>query len=46
MTTRAKRKVTEISKYCSLDLNGMNTELNFNILPLGSYNVLVGMDWL
>jgi len=24
----------------------MNTHLNINILPLGPYDVLVGMDWL
>ena len=29
-----------------LQLNGFTTEVNLNILPLGSYDLLIGMDWL
>jgi hypothetical protein len=27
-------------------MNGLNTKENLNILPLGSYDCLIGMDWL
>jgi hypothetical protein len=27
-------------------MNGINTMANLNILPLGSYDCLIGMDWL
>ena len=41
-----KRKVTEIVKDCRLNFNGLDTTINFNVLPLGSYDILIGMDWL
>jgi hypothetical protein len=27
-------------------MNGLHTQVALNILPLGSYDVLIGMDWL
>jgi hypothetical protein len=27
-------------------MNGLNTKEYLNILPLGSYDCLIGMDWL
>jgi hypothetical protein len=27
-------------------MNGLNTKVDVNIIPLGSYDCLVGMDWL
>jgi hypothetical protein len=33
-------------KSCSISLNGMNTSTNLNIIPLGSYDVFIGTDWL
>jgi hypothetical protein len=27
-------------------MNGVNTIVDLNIIPLGSYDVLIGMDWL
>jgi len=27
-------------------MNGINTIVDLNIIPLGSYHVLIGMDWL
>lgn len=27
-------------------MNGLNTKVDLNILPLGSYDHLIGMDWL
>ena len=31
---------------CPLVMNGLNTCVDVNVLPLGSYDVLIGMDWL
>jgi hypothetical protein len=46
LATRAKRKVNEMVKSCLVDMNGLNTREDLNILPLGSYDYLIGMDWL
>ena len=27
-------------------MNGLNTIVDLNIIPLGSYDVLIGMDWV
>jgi hypothetical protein len=42
----AKRKVTEMVKSCLMDMNGLSTREDLNILLLGSYDCLIGMDWL
>ena len=39
-----KHKVSEIVKECEVNLNGFLKKVNLNILPLGSYDVLIGMD--
>jgi len=44
--TGTKRKVSELVKKCPLGMNGLNTVADLNIIPLGSYHVLIGMDWL
>ena len=41
----AKRKVVELAKSCPMDMNGLSTKAYLNILPLGSYDCLIGMDW-
>ena len=46
LATGIRRKVSELVRNCPLDLNGLKTIADLNILPLGSYHVLVGMDWL
>jgi hypothetical protein len=46
LATGTKRKVTELVKSCSIDMKGMSTKAELNILPLGSYDCLIGMDWL
>ena len=46
LATGMKRKVTDIVKDCIISFNGLNTTVNLNILPLGSYDILIGMDWL
>jgi hypothetical protein len=44
--TGTKRKFIEMVKSCLMDMNGLNTSVDLNILPLGSYDCLIGMDWL
>jgi hypothetical protein len=46
LATGTKRKVTELVKSCPVDMNGLSTKVELNILPLGSYDCLIGMDWL
>jgi hypothetical protein len=46
LATGAKRKVTELVKSCPVNMNGLSTRVELNILPLGSYDCLIGMDWL
>jgi hypothetical protein len=41
-----KRKVVELVISCLVDMNGISTKGDSNILPLGSYDCLIGMDWL
>ena len=41
-----KHKVLEIVNDCELNLNGFPNRVNWNILPLGSYDILISMDWL
>jgi hypothetical protein len=44
LATRAKRKITEMVKACPMDMNGLRTKAYLNIIPLGSYEFLIGMD--
>ena len=46
LATRTKRKVTETVKQCSIKIYETNTLVNVNVLPLGSYDLLIGMDCL
>ena len=41
-----KRKVSEFIEKCPLVMNGLVTCVYLNVLPLVSYDVLIGMDWL
>lgn len=41
-----KTKVCEVVMECPLELTGIFTKSNLNILPMGSYVVLIEMDWL
>ena len=44
LATRRKRKVSEVVEKCPLVMDGLSTYVNLNILPLGSYDILIGMD--
>jgi hypothetical protein len=46
LATGAKRKISELVKYYPLDINGINTKVYVSIIPLISYDYLIGMDWL
>jgi hypothetical protein len=46
LATGTKRKVIELVNSCSVDMKGMSTKVELNIFPLGSYDCLIGMDWL
>jgi hypothetical protein len=38
--------IYELVKDSSIDMNGLDTKVDVNIIPLGSYDCLIGMDWL
>jgi hypothetical protein len=46
LATGSKRKVVKLVKSCPVGMNGLSTEEDLNIFPLGSYDFLIGMDWL
>jgi hypothetical protein len=31
---------------CSISINGVDTNIDLNIIPFESYDILIGMDWL
>jgi hypothetical protein len=44
LATGTKRKVAEVIPSCQFIMDGLLTQETLNILPLGSYDMLVGMD--
>eukprot|EP00253_Pinus_taeda_P015904 PITA_15904 len=46
LATGAKRKVTSKINNCSFTIVDQPITADLNILPLGSYDILIGMDWL
>ena len=46
LATGAQRKVISFVKNCALVMNQFETFVKLNVLPLGSYDILIGMDWL
>jgi hypothetical protein len=46
LATWDKRKINELVKDCQIDMNGLNTKVDVNIIPLGSYVCLISMGWL
>jgi hypothetical protein len=45
LATGTKRKVTKVIPACQFIKNGLPTQETLNKLPLGSYDMLIGMDW-
>jgi hypothetical protein len=46
LSTRTKRRINEIVRGCPINLNGLNAVVDMNIIPLGSYDIIIRMDWL
>eukprot|EP00253_Pinus_taeda_P002728 PITA_02728 len=46
LATGAKRRVTAKINDCSFTIAGQPVMADLNVLPLGSYDILIGMDWL
>jgi hypothetical protein len=46
LATGTKRRIYDMVRSCSISINGVDTSTDINIIPLGSYDVLIGMDWL
>eukprot|EP00253_Pinus_taeda_P016981 PITA_16981 len=46
LATGAKRRVVAKIKDCSFTIAGQTVTADLNVLPLGSYDILIGMDWL
>jgi hypothetical protein len=46
LATGTKRRINEMVRGCPISLNRVNTNVDLNIIPLGSYDILIGMDWL
>ena len=46
IATGAKRKVISFVKDCIVNMDQFETYMKLNVLHLGSYDMLIGMDWL
>jgi hypothetical protein len=46
LATGDKRKINELVKDCLIDMNGLNTKVDIDIIPLGSFDYLIRIDWL
>jgi hypothetical protein len=46
LATGTKRRIHDMVRSCSISLNGVHTSMDVNIIPLGSYDILIGMDRL
>jgi hypothetical protein len=46
LATGTKRRIHDMVRVCSISINGVNTSVDLHIIPLGSYDILIGMDWL
>ena len=42
----SKRKVTKFIANCEISIQDHVTRINLNVFPLGSYDMIIGMDWL
>jgi hypothetical protein len=46
IATGTKRRIHEVVRSCSISLNGGNTSVDVNIIPLGTYDILIGINSL
>ena len=46
LATDTKRKVVNFVNNCEVFMNDFQTHASLNVLPLVSYDVVIGMEWL
>ena len=46
LPTGSKVAVDSFVSGCKLDLGAFTTTIDLHILPLGSYDIVLGIDWL
>ena len=46
LATGTKRKVSEVVEKCPLVMNGLVTYVDLNVVALGSYDILIEIDWV
>ena len=46
LATKARRKVTEFLIDCEVKIMNHVVNIDLNVLNLGSYDMIIGMDWL
>jgi hypothetical protein len=46
LATGTIRRIHDMVIGCSISLNGVNINVDINIIPLGYYDIVIGMDWL
>jgi len=46
LDTGTKKRVYHLVRYCAFELNSMPTLAHLNVLSLGSYSMLLDMEWL
>jgi hypothetical protein len=46
LATGTKRRIHDMIRGSSISLDGVNTIVDLNSIPLGYYDILIGMDWL
>ena len=46
LATWTKIKVVSYVEKCEIFTSQLRTQEKLNVLPLGSYDVLIGMDWM
>ena len=46
LATSTKQKVTRLIRNCKVMMHAFLMHVNVNFMPLGSYDLLIGMDWL
>jgi hypothetical protein len=44
LATRTKRRINDLVKDCAVNMNGVNTKTDLNIILLSSYDCLISMD--
>jgi len=45
LATGTRKRVHHLVRACTFDLNGILPSIHLNVLSLGSYTMLLGMDW-